>query len=816
MADEKKSVIIDLKFNVSDFTQSAAKLNKEIADLTKQQAALKKANQEGSIEFQRNAEILKANRTELAENNKVIQNLTIANKENEGSNQQLKAQLSLLTLEYNKLSKEERESGERGKELNAQINQTTADLKANEKGIGDNRREVGNYALAMSDLKLQVKEAKGEALAMAAQYGVTSVEFQNASAKAGELADKLKETNEAAKVFTTGSKFEAFGNSLRGVGSDLASLDFEGAGEKAKQLLAISKSMTFAEAINGIKGVGQTIISLGKALLTNPFILLATALVGLGLAAKQMFDTFKAGDKILAETQTKMRNVRLETESLTKANRDVALQNELDSGKITQAAFDRAKIQNKLGDELLVNERKRQDAKLEAERAFNEAKNNFTMKALAAVSKGGALLIEENLLKQKNTALLKIDEEFNKTKQEIIKGSVLERKSLLIKAEADEVEIVTNSSKEKIKVIEKENTFEKEMLQRQVDLTLELEHLKIDAMAAGREKAAAELQQAYDEKILTLQGQTDEEIALRLALAEKLKQDLDAQKVVFDEADKQKALTAREEELSNQLILAEEDYAARLVILEQQRALELENANLTQSQKDVINKKYNKIELDDSAKLTQLKIQQKQQELSAAAGFIQAYAGLMKEGSIEQKALMSAGALVNTYAAASAALAPPPVGAGPILGPVIASTAVLQGLANVAKINGVKLAKGGIFGGESHDNGGTKGWFSDGTQIEVEKGELFAVVNKTNTAMLSQLSALNSFGGNGVSFGGSKSYLADGGIGFTSSSTAVENQNNSVEQMVNALREMPTPVVAVQDINEIQTQTNRIEVRAML
>lgn len=48
---EKKSVIIDLKFDVSDFTASAAKLNGEIAGLNKQQKALKKNNQEGSIEF---------------------------------------------------------------------------------------------------------------------------------------------------------------------------------------------------------------------------------------------------------------------------------------------------------------------------------------------------------------------------------------------------------------------------------------------------------------------------------------------------------------------------------------------------------------------------------------------------------------------------------------------------------------------------------------------------------------------------------------------------------------------------------------------
>src|SRR3990172_8948364 len=378
MADEKKSVIIDLKFNVSEFSQNAAKLNKEIADLNKQQSALKKANQEGSIEFQRNDEILKANRIELTENNKVIQNLTISN-------------------------------------------------KANEKEIGNNRREVGNYGMIMKDLKKEMMSAKGEAVAMGAAYGLTSKEFIDASEKAGKLADKLKETNEAAKVFTTGSKFEAFGNSLKGVGSDLSSLDFEGAAEKAKTLLTISKSMTFKEAIKGMKSVGQTIISVGKAMLKNPYILIATALVGLGLAAKDMFDTFKAGDKILEETRKKMREVGLETESLKNKNRDATLQRKLDNGEITQAAFNAAKTQNKLGDEVLENERKRRDEKLKIEQEFQEQKSSIMSGVLKALNASGGDLVEIEMAKKKNQALLEIDASYNDKKKQLISNNATER-----------------------------------------------------------------------------------------------------------------------------------------------------------------------------------------------------------------------------------------------------------------------------------------------------------------------------------------------------------------------------------------------------
>ena len=55
------------------------------------------------------------------------------------------------------------------------------------------------------------------------------------------------------------------------------------------------------------------------------------------------------------------------------------------------------------------------------------------------------------------------------------------------------------------------------------------------------------------------------------------------------------------------------------------------------------------------------------------------------------KALAVGQALINTYSAASAALAPPPVGAGPIFGPIAAIGAVAAGMANVKKIMSTKL-----------------------------------------------------------------------------------------------------------------------------
>lgn len=96
-------------------------------------------------------------------------------------------------------------------------------------------------------------------------------------------------------------------------------------------------------------------------------------------------------------------------------------------------------------------------------------------------------------------------------------------------------------------------------------------------------------------------------------------------------------------------------------------------------------------------------------------------------------------------------------------GPLQAIVAVAQTAAAafrtttaVRKINATKFARGtlkmGFFGGKTHAAGGTRGYFEDGTSVEVEKDEAFAVVNRKNAPMLRFLSAVNSYGGNGVPF----------------------------------------------------------------
>ncbi len=106
------------------------------------------------------------------------------------------------------------------------------------------------------------------------------------------------------------------------------------------------------------------------------------------------------------------------------------------------------------------------------------------------------------------------------------------------------------------------------------------------------------------------------------------------------------------------------------------------------------------------------------------------------------------------------------------------NTPLLQRLSPAIEPMQRLLGKAGVFGGKPHSQGGTKGVFSDGTQIEVERDEAFVVVNHRNTPLLRALSAINAHNGNGVPFFAQRGVkFADGGIEFSKGISPSLNTN---------------------------------------
>lgn len=127
-----------------------------------------------------------------------------------------------------------------------------------------------------------------------------------------------------------------------------------------------------------------------------------------------------------------------------------------------------------------------------------------------------------------------------------------------------------------------------------------------------------------------------------------------------------------------------------------------------------------------------------------------------------------------------------------------------------------KFAKGGVFGGKSHANGGTKGTFDDGTQIEVEKDESFFILNKRATPLISHLSNINqSTGGVPLMAKGGAVKFANGGVVMNSITGQIDNQYTMQNAFIKAVRSIPNPIVSVQDISRVQMNVAVVESKAI-
>lgn len=138
----------------------------------------------------------------------------------------------------------------------------------------------------LTKMRNELRQIKGEMI------GVTDAEeFAQMASRAAELETELKRVNTAvSQISKSGDDLPRMNASLRGVTSSLANLDFTSAAESAAQLQRISSQMTFATAIKGVKSLGSTFISLGKALLANPIFLIVAAIVAIGVAIYKLLD----------------------------------------------------------------------------------------------------------------------------------------------------------------------------------------------------------------------------------------------------------------------------------------------------------------------------------------------------------------------------------------------------------------------------------------------------------------------------------------------------------------------------------------------
>jgi len=161
--------------------------------------------------------------------------------------------------------------------LNAEFKEIQSDMKSVEKTGVDSAKKVGDEFKKTEDkaksLKAQLRELKAQ-LASATD----PKEVERLAKAAGKLTDQLEDASDAARVFASESKFEQVGNALGSIGSKLRNLDFKGAADQSKLLVSATKSITFKEALGGVKDLGATLLNIGKSLLMNPIFLIGAAI----------------------------------------------------------------------------------------------------------------------------------------------------------------------------------------------------------------------------------------------------------------------------------------------------------------------------------------------------------------------------------------------------------------------------------------------------------------------------------------------------------------------------------------------------------
>lgn len=162
MGNNVEERVLDIRVRYDDAIRGISKYQGAIDAAKLHEADLKKQLKENQISrAEYNAEMA-ATKVVIHENNdairilnKEIQNNQKIEQKQEGSLVSLRAQLSNLTAEYDRLSKAQRESDD-GKKKAAEINAVTKELKSAEEETERFYRNVGNYKEAM----LQATEAQ--------------------------------------------------------------------------------------------------------------------------------------------------------------------------------------------------------------------------------------------------------------------------------------------------------------------------------------------------------------------------------------------------------------------------------------------------------------------------------------------------------------------------------------------------------------------------------------------------------------------------------------------------------------------------------
>lgn len=648
MADETKRIIFELEVNNSKLGVELATINDRLAkakqlqkDWNKELSGLK----EGTKEYSNVAKLAADANATVRQLNAEAKKTTEALKLSEavpGSYNALKSEIKLTREALDKLVIGSDAYNKTEGELNTLLTKEI-EIRTAQKSLFQERiKGAINESDVTKTLTQQYKELQIQLQGLADQGKVGTDEFNNLAKAAGQVKDKINEGKEAAKAFSTGSNLEQFGNVLGNIKGDLTNLDFGGAAEKAKQLADVSKSMTFASAVESAKALGATLLETGKALLNNPLFIIGAAIAAVGVALYQLNKRAEENKKAFDESSKSLKEYEKGLRNLEGAANDSADALAVSQGKITDAELARNKRKRQL-DADLIKAQEELDEQLQATRDKKEltdesrdilqrraiADNIEKVKLLNKIAASDLEKIQTDAIVAEADRRYKLFED----RQKDIEKAIEQRKEELESTE----EIITEAAEKRFL---KQNEEDKKKYEAEAKLKEEILKLEFEY----QQKFDAAKKAAFDKQIQQLSEATKlEDEYLNTKFENEIQKELDAQQVILDNE-----------------ILTEEKKQAIIAASEK--------------------------------RITQIKAAEIEARLQIANTTFGQLASLEAAFNTDSKAGATAQGLINTYLSATKALGayPPP------LSFIAAGVATAAGLAQVAKINGVQFYEGGF------------------------------------------------------------------------------------------------------------------------
>lgn len=806
LSDEKKQLVKQINAE----KLALAGIRQNYKDNLLDQTAFEKQSEKSEMAIIALTKQLNNNKIATSENAAQIKaHTTIVNSEAE-SVETLRAQLALNTKALNKMSVEQRTNTESGKQMVAQTKEISDRLKELEKGVGDTRRNVGNYA---EDIEA----------ATANLGGMTGATGQMIKGMTGGIAS-IKAFNAALMA----NPFVAIASAILAVISAIGKL-MDRNNELAvsvKTILApieliITKVLDavaalFAEIVKVFEWLAEAYIKVYNwlGLISDETVKSIETARGMAQVQRDIYNAETDNVLVLARQRRELEKMKTvvadQTKSLQErteaADRGVEILRQMEEAElgVLRAKYEQIKAQNALSYTSDEDRRKEVEAlaALEQKQAEYEAQrreligqrsgfeNTERANAAAADKKRAEDYAKaqkeaaEKAKKAKEDADKKAAETAKRVQQEVLKSYETGITELQLRIRERNIGIV-----DKRKSLEDQNELNQAILEKEryrleqgLITQAEFDNLRYEQRVSFQEKVAA--------------IEAEEEAKRKEAKA----MDLENQRAIDEEN-----ITS--------------DFERETLRLEQQYQMEVAAAEKVGADVTLIEAKYAQIREKREKELVNAKLQM----TADIAGQI---SNIMGQESAAGKVFALAQATINTYLGASKAIAQ-----GGIWGVAQAAIVIAAGLKQVASIVKVKedvpktntsvrkYAKGGQIFGPSHSQGGVTFVGSNGQRFEAEGGENMYILNRKASSAINALSALNMQYG-GRSFGGSNVYkYADGGGFDVLSAQSLTNLNKAVKKdvdlspktiaaialaFVDGVQNAPNPVVSVQDITDVQ------------